>query len=180
MYNINETLNLIEEMKSADLINQSVIDELVTQISELDQAVSISGSEASASIVSVIQRAELVLKDIDSNINLTKAEAVIMVAKISMGIQSIADVSEVTQAETAVKQFPEVTSSDWHSEWVYNLAGRGAIAGYPDGTFGPNKAISRGEFIKISISTVENGSFYAADEGEHWATGMLRYANEKV
>ncbi len=75
--------------------------------------------------------------------------------------------------------FPDVNQGDWFGDWVYNLAGRGAIAGYPDGTFGPNKSITRGEFIKIAISTVENGSFYVADEGEHWAMGMLRYANEE-
>ena len=172
VYNINETLNLIEEMKSADLLNQAVIDELATQISELDQAVTIGGSNASDSVIAVIQRAEAVLSNLDNTVNCVKAEAVIIVAKTAMGIQSEVVETKVTQAEAAVKNFPDVTA-EWQKDWVYNLAGRGAIAGYPDGTFGPDKAISRGEFIKIAISTVEDGSFYKAFEGEHWANGML-------
>lgn len=55
-----------------------------------------------------------------------------------------------------------------------------AVSGYPDGTFKPDSTITRGEFLKIAISTVENGSFYAGDHyDKHWTSGMYDYAVEK-
>lgn len=66
--------------------------------------------------------------------------------------------------------FTDVQTNDWFAPYVSNLVDRGALSGYPDGTFGSSKQITVGEFIKAAISTAEDGSFYAGNAYDgHWA-----------
>lgn len=69
------------------------------------------------------------------------------------------------------------TLSDLNGHWsagdVTRLVERGAIGGYPDGTFRPDKSISRAEFSKIlrqslGYSSIDGNSF--TDTNGHWAT----------
>lgn len=66
-----------------------------------------------------------------------------------------------TVAFAAVKMFSDVPSNTWYSEAVTNLANKGIITGYPDGTFGPTKNVNRAELAVILdrfIEYVETGS----------------------
>ena len=54
----------------------------------------------------------------------------------------------------------------------------GAISGYPDGTFKPNNTITKAEFLKIAYATVTNKQTEAAQQGEHWVTGVRDAAIE--
>ena len=61
----------------------------------------------------------------------------------------------------------------WSAGDVTRLVERGAIGGYPDGTFRPDKSISRAEFSKIlrqslGYASTDGSSF--SDTTGHWAT----------
>jgi hypothetical protein len=69
-------------------------------------------------------------------------------------------VMSFTTAETAVQQpvapaqepaqtFSDVTASYWAYDAISSLSGLGYITGYPDGSFIPDGAITRAEFISI-------------------------------
>lgn len=47
------------------------------------------------------------------------------------------------------KNFADVSDSHWAKSNIYNLAKMGIVNGYEDGTFMPDKKITRGEFVHI-------------------------------
>lgn len=76
---------------------------------------------------------------------------------------------EITRAEAAkvlaygaglklngLSQFPDVPDGKWYSGSVAALYDAGVVSGFPDGTFGPVKDISRGETAKIVVSLTDN------------------------
>lgn len=79
--------------------------------------------------------------------------------------------------------------SDLNGHWsagdVNRLIARGAIGGYPDGTFRPDKSISRAEFSKIlrqslGLATMNGTAF--RDTDAHWASTDIEtlIANEII
>lgn len=67
----------------------------------------------------------------------------------------------------------------WASAMIRELANRGVIHGYPDGTFRPNRSLTRAEFIVLLVQVlglkVENGVIYT-DTQEHWAKEAISTA----
>lgn len=57
----------------------------------------------------------------------------------------------------ADKTFSDMNQAAWAEEAVYALVDMGVISGYPDGTFLPNKSITRAEFAKIIV--VASGNY---------------------
>jgi hypothetical protein len=53
---------------------------------------------------------------------------------------------------SATESFNDVSGNDVQSEAIYRLNKLGIIDGYSDGSFGPDKTISRAEFAKIAIN----------------------------
>ncbi|HPF21414.1 MAG TPA: S-layer homology domain-containing protein, partial [Syntrophomonas sp.] len=49
--------------------------------------------------------------------------------------------------------FSDVTGNSVEAAAIYKLNGLGIIDGYPDGTFGSEKTITRAEFAKIACVT---------------------------
>ncbi|MBY9085655.1 S-layer homology domain-containing protein [Paenibacillus sp. HN-1] len=67
----------------------------------------------------------------------------------------------------------------WANRYIQELRQRGTISGYPDGTFKPNKSISRAEFAALvvkSLSLAGTGTADFNDIGQHWAREMIRTA----
>ncbi len=50
--------------------------------------------------------------------------------------------------------FSDVTSSDPYAAAIADLAARGVIGGFPDGTFGPEKSVTRQQFAKMIVLTL--------------------------
>jgi hypothetical protein len=69
------------------------------------------------------------------------------------------------------------------SEAVDVLSALGVVSGYPDGTFGPDKIVTRAEMAKLIISALGLGDFATAtsssysDMAGHWANGFVAYAS---
>ena len=53
--------------------------------------------------------------------------------------------------------FPDVASNHWAYEAVSNLSRRGLVEGYPDGTFGGDRLLTRYEFAEIVYRALQNG-----------------------
>ena len=53
--------------------------------------------------------------------------------------------------------FPDVASNHWAYEAVSYLSRRGLVEGYPDGTFGGNRLLTRYEFAEIVYRALQNG-----------------------
>jgi len=66
-----------------------------------------------------------------------------------------------------------VKGSDWYAQPVNYLTSKGVISGYPDGSYGPNKSITRAEFATIATKfnkLSHNGYNPFSDvSSSHWA-----------
>ena len=68
------------------------------------------------------------------------------------------------------------------SEAVEVLSALGVVSGYPDGTFGPDKIVTRGEMAKLIVSALGLGDFATgtssmySDMAGHWSNGFVAYA----
>lgn len=67
----------------------------------------------------------------------------------------------------------------WAADSIKQLVASGAIAGYPDGTFKPNKSITRAEFATVVVKAFKlnaaNGKVFA-DTSTHWAKSYIATA----
>ena len=53
--------------------------------------------------------------------------------------------------------FPDVPNNHWAYEAVSDLSRRGLVEGYPDGTFGGDRMLTRYEFAQIVYRAIQNG-----------------------
>ena len=72
------------------------------------------------------------------------------------------------------KSFPDVSPDDWYYEAVSTVGAKGIVNGFEDGTFGPDKPLTRSQMSKIialafdySIASTPNISF--TDVNKTWA-----------
>ena len=69
--------------------------------------------------------------------------------------------------------FSDLPDSHWAYSNIMALAERQIINGYENGTYQPERAISRGEFLKLVMTTLYNGNDYFETNNfnfGHWAT----------
>lgn len=53
--------------------------------------------------------------------------------------------------------FPDVAANHWAYEAVSDLSRRGLVEGYPDGTFGGDRLLTRYEFAQIVYRAIQDG-----------------------
>lgn len=58
-------------------------------------------------------------------------------------------------AGLAMDRFNDLNANHWAYTYIIKLSDMGIINGYPDGSFCPEKTISRAEFIRLVISLLE-------------------------
>ena len=89
----------------------------------------------------------------------------------------LARLTENSSLANFVARFSDVKASDWFSDSIMKLSAKDIITGYPDGTFKPNKSITRAEFAAIVSKYIKNPK--AADEVfadvpmNHWAKDAI-------
>jgi hypothetical protein len=72
--------------------------------------------------------------------------------------------------------FPDVAKSAWYYKPVAYLAHIGVITGYPDGTFGPDRPMTRAEFVTIIAKFFElepTAESKFPDIAGHWASSYI-------
>lgn len=75
--------------------------------------------------------------------------------------------------------FTDVNENDWFNDAVSTVAAAGIVDGYDDGTFAPDKAITRAEFATIAsrFSTLtHDGNALFEDVAGHWAEDNINCA----
>ena len=78
--------------------------------------------------------------------------------------------------------FPDVADTEYYSEPVNVLSGLGVIGGFPDGTFGPEKEVTRAQMATMIINCLGMSVSGQADTKfsdvpkSHWASGFINYA----
>ncbi|MFS0726784.1 S-layer homology domain-containing protein [Paenibacillus sp. 1P07SE] len=99
------------------------------------------------------------------------------------------DREDLLEPRDPTEASPQMTFSDldghWAEEAIYDLVGRDAIQGYPDGTFQPNQSMTRAEFVAMAVHALNlkgkdvtnntEQTFFADSEG-HWAREAIATA----
>ena len=85
-----------------------------------------------------------------------------------------------TQIWTQTNPFPDVQMDNWFNNAVSTMANAGVIVGMPDGTFQPQRAITRAEFAVAMTRFFEglptDGANMFPDIADHWAAAEINAA----
>lgn len=80
---------------------------------------------------------------------------------------------------TTENNFSDVNQGDWYNNAISTVVNAGIFEGYDDGTFGPNKAITRAEFATIAArfsSIKHEGEALFTDIAGYWAEDSINCA----
>ncbi len=80
------------------------------------------------------------------------------------------------------KEFKDVDKNRWYAEPIGVMAALGMTNGYDDGSFRPNKSITRAEFIKMAaaLDEIQDGEIEFTDVAEgHWSYPYIASAVAK-
>lgn len=88
------------------------------------------------------------------------------------------------KSDDAGKKFPDVKTGVWYSEPIQIASSLGIIEGAPDGTFGPNKNITRAEMTKVIVKAFEQtiqfpaagGKTFTDVDAKYWAAEFISKA----
>ncbi len=77
--------------------------------------------------------------------------------------------------------YSDITSSHWAYEAVKGLSLKDVVAGYPDGTFMPDKSVTREQFVKMlvtafGIDTEDGETDFADVENNRWSASYIKAA----
>jgi hypothetical protein len=73
------------------------------------------------------------------------------------------------------KTFSDVATSHWAYSYISRLASEGVVDGYPDGSFGPNNAVTYGQALKM-ILLAAGYPTQTEPSGNNWASNYIRLA----
>ena len=86
----------------------------------------------------------------------------------------------------SIKEFPDVTKEYWAAEPINAMAALGVMSGYADGTFGPEKTMSKAEFVSLIVRAkwphevnAVSGEVFADVPANYWAAPFLKVALNK-
>ncbi len=100
---------------------------------------------------------------------------------LGMGAGAIAPFIATTpvMAQTqAQRQFTDVSSNYWASQFISSLAQRNIIAGFPDGTFRPNEPVTRAQYAAMvrkafNQTTIRNSTRFVDVSTDFWAATAI-------
>ena len=106
--------------------------------------------------------------------SMTRAELATMIARLLT--------KTMTPSENSTSSFSDMQTKHWYTPTVLLVEKNNIISGYPDNTFKPNRAMTRGEFVAMmvrfeNLSPAQGNSFADVSEN-HWAKEPINQANE--
>ena len=99
------------------------------------------------------------------NSNITRAESATMIYRLL-------NANRRDAVFTTTNSFSDVTASKWYNKAVSSMAKGGYVNGYPDGTFGGEKNITRAEFVTLLVNffgTKDVSCNFNDVKTSHWA-----------
>ncbi|MBZ8181353.1 S-layer homology domain-containing protein [Oscillatoria salina] len=116
-----------------------------------------------------------------SNSTQMKATAAVLLT-LGMNGAAIAPFLTPTAAFAQTSGFRDVPSSYWAKDFIEELADRGVIAGFPDGTFRPEAPVTRAQFASMVAAFNEpqerSAITFRDVASNYWATPAIRKAYE--
>lgn len=83
---------------------------------------------------------------------------------------------------TAANDFTDVKPADWFNKAVSSMANGGYVSGYPDGTFGGGRTITRAEFTAMAVRfgglTPAGTASFSDLSADNWAGGYIAAATQ--
>ena len=76
-----------------------------------------------------------------------------------------------------IQKYTDVPADHWASAYITRLTYEGAITGYPDGTFGPSRNITRAEFVAVAVRALSIKT-EAPPANQHWAVNIMKAAQD--
>ena len=78
--------------------------------------------------------------------------------------------------------YSDLNKSHWAYSVIMDMTTKKILSGYPDNTFMPNKSITRAEFAKILVLTLnlkeKNNISFQDVKKEHWAYNYIEVASK--
>lgn len=102
----------------------------------------------------------------------------VAVIGLVLAILVVAALSATTSAKTQLRD----VNSSWAKDDILTLVNKGIINGYPDGTFRPQRGITRAEFAKIVARAFHldpQGTPKFKDAKDHWARSHISALTER-
>ncbi|WP_324825070.1 S-layer homology domain-containing protein [Sinanaerobacter sp. ZZT-01] len=94
---------------------------------------------------------------------------------ILLAVTLIVSITSAVTAFAADAKFKDTKVTDWYYPYMSKMVDKGAISGYPDKTFRPNKTMTNAEFI----TTIVAATVGKQDKtGQHWASGYFEAAKK--
>lgn len=89
--------------------------------------------------------------------DVNRAEALKVLIEGGLNIDIILDPTQgmLANFDLTENPFPDVMPNAWYSKYVFYAYKNGVISGYSDGTFGPEKSMTRAEFAKVIIKALD-------------------------
>jgi hypothetical protein len=100
----------------------------------------------------------------------------------------LSDVPQETYAQNSAQPiFPDVKPDYWAQPFIQGLAEKKIVAGYPDGTFRPERAVNRDEFAAMidkafnrpPVREISSGAAYKDVPEGYWAAPAIEDAYEQ-
>lgn len=145
---IKNTIAAVNSLKAKGMVSDFILQDLATQLYNLDKAVMANGGKVTADVKAVIQSAEDAIKGLS---NADKVQVAIAVVKADLGIDTVT----VQNKQAALKSFKDVPSNHWAHDAIMKMVGMGMFAGTtaPDangvGTFAPTAPMTRAQFVTV-------------------------------
>lgn len=108
------------------------------------------------------------------NHQITRAEVAMMLYRL------LAD-TRMAEIQTTFNSFSDVSPDEWYNEAVSTMTNGKYIAGYPDGTFGGNKSITRAEFVTMLVRFIgvqDEACSFSDVSKAHWAYDYIATATQ--
>ena len=169
--NIRNTIQAINVMRENGFVTDSMLQKLASQLYSLDRAVDMSGTNATAEVLSIINEAENVIKGLD---NTASVEAAIIVLKSKYAVNEESYSANNKEAHVAITSFSDIGPSHWAYNDVMIIANKGIIAGTTApvngvGTYNPSGNVTVGEFLTLSTRLVAADKIQDEGDFAHWA-----------
>ncbi|MBQ4504807.1 MAG: S-layer homology domain-containing protein, partial [Firmicutes bacterium] len=105
------------------------------------------------------------------------------VVSLVLALVMILTMVPMTAMAASASDFSDVEQGKWYYTWIDNVAKEGYYAGYADGTFRPNVAMTRAMFVMVLANMEEaeldnSVSAFKDVEAGKWYTGATKWASD--
>lgn len=194
VYNLQQTLTLIQGMLDSGLVDTDMLTNLASEVLTLTDAVNTSGKSASNEVIDIIAEVETTIGKLTpttknrDGINRVNAAVVSFKNFVDTGILEVtiektsadtyaakATTTKATTKATYPTKFTDIKSGSTYYTAVTYLAKKGVIGGYKDSTYKASTKMTNSKFICMLVRTV-NAKASRAVKGNDYSAKLMEEA----